>query len=100
MTPAELLLAAADHLEQKGWCRETFCNSNGECCVIGAIQFAASGRANRLAKTKKVIAALRKLADAIGLGSVPSLGDIKAWNDSLSRTKEEVIAALRQAAQS
>jgi hypothetical protein len=78
-----VLLNAASLLEEDGWCqRRTF--ASGQRCAVGAIM-ATGARYEILCKAESTF------QHVVG-------GPITAWNDQPGRTREEVCAALRQAA--
>lgn len=90
MTPREVLLRAADHMEKYGW-RQRRRGMRGEpCCAIGAIAAAIPDSEPDDALEMSARAALRRHA---------RIDDIPAWNDAPDRTAAEVIAALRGAAE-
>lgn len=102
MTPSEILLKAADLIEQKGWTRYGYARDedgndvnptsrHAVCfCAIGAIRASANDRGlGSLSRT-----AVRFAEDALDCNSLDD------WNDEFGRTKEEVVEALRRAAQS
>lgn len=102
MTPSEILLKAADLIEQKGWTQGAYARSGefevsslhreATCyCTIGAI-ICATGEARMLG---------RGVVDGTKARLFAMIGDhdIVSWNDTPGRTKEEVVEALRRAAQ-
>lgn len=76
---------AAELIREKGWCQHSFGDTAGPSCLIGAI-FKVSGWSPTTAN------AMRAVTKAIGGHSA------MRWNDHPSRTKDEVISALLQAA--
>lgn len=97
MTPQEILLKAADYYDRLGWCQKAMSIKDGrrssvrvweypdEVCLIGAIFYAAI-----------------EIKDAnLALGAIEKACGSKAasWNDTPGRTKEEVVAKLREAAE-
>lgn len=86
MSVAKTLLKAADYIEKHGWCQGKWRNDAGEVCAYGAISsvercgLVRSGAAWRLGRFLNVVS-------------------VAGWNDQPDRTKEEVIAALRAAAE-
>ena len=86
MTPQEHLNAAADYIEEHGWC-QTVLRDGERVCVIGAIRAVHKGRS--LEPRDPVYGLLR---ERIGPDN------IVAWNDDPGRTVEDVLAALRGAA--
>jgi hypothetical protein len=89
VTEADVLHRAADLLEEFGWCQVKWgSKEDGYFCAHGALMAAATD---------------------LGLGCGPVFGkaeqrirelhgSILGWNDQLGRTKEEVVAGLREAA--
>jgi hypothetical protein len=80
-----LLLAAANYIEEHGWCQGALENINGQVCLVGALD-----------KTKDYndqgyYPAILAIQDIIG----PRFGE---WNDQPGRTKEDVVNLLRQVA--
>ncbi len=96
----QLLLEAADVIEQRGWCRHTRMNSRGEVCAVGAILSARWGF-DRLdwgswyddEPTREAVLNLRA---RVASGTISGVG---GWNDTPDRTKDEVVAMLRDVAQ-
>ena len=103
-SPAEVLDAAADRIERDGWHQGDFfpdtpsyfgiddiariLNATPKpCCVSGALIAEAGGSDLSTAETL--------LMQYLGLRWV---GELPDWNDNPSRTKEEVVGALRAAA--
>ncbi|MGN6063805.1 DUF6197 family protein [Brevundimonas diminuta] len=103
-SPAEVLEAAADLLEQPGaWTQDEFARDSvgrvvcptstlATCwCVRGAIAAVNEDEDDHTANNRNWKAAARLLGfhDAM---------DIELWNDAPERTQAEVVAALREAA--
>jgi len=83
------LLNAADYIDQNGWCQFATKRLNGEVCLWGSLIAVTDGfdhcnphRANHLYTITHEY-----------LRQSPS-----GWNDSISRTKAEVTAFLREVA--
>lgn len=79
--------AAADLLEQRGWCRFTEArNKKGPCSPLSrsAREFCAAGALRRAAKNANLVGA------DVGI----AVGWLSQWNDHKA-TKEQVIAFLR-----
>lgn len=91
-----LFAEAADIVEERGWWQGHYFGPNGEVCLIGACLAAQTG-ARRSADLPAdfrfgwVEDALEPLLGRWGRSAV--------WNDDPARTKDEVVALLRQAAQ-
>lgn len=93
MTPPPVpaaLNAAADLLEEKGWCQEVSEDAQGRHCIGGALVAVAGKRSG--GSPVVFHAALYVLAKRVP-GYTPS-----GWNDVPGRTAEEVIALLRRVA--
>jgi hypothetical protein len=92
-------MKAFELLEKYGWCQENLatdetgvgCSINDKTaanfCLIGAIY--RKNRCSRTSLTEDLAKACRKL----GFGSSASLS---VWNDHPERTKEEVVALLKE----
>jgi hypothetical protein len=78
----QVLLDAASILEERGWIQGAGHSSNGHCAMNAIDSTGAEHRA--------VLIALITLTE--------KLGPIAQWNDTPGRTKEEVIAMLRETA--
>lgn len=92
MTPADVLNAAADLIDEKGWVQSRSVGPNGEYCARAAVITAASK------KGEGPFPALGILWDYIkDTARSPS---VSAWNDTPGRTQAGVVAALRAAAES
>jgi hypothetical protein len=83
--PAKLLMKAADLIEKHGWCQGRWRATDGRLCLRGAIINSGSHQV--------AFAAIHRVDAAIG-GPYTSVG----WNDTMGRTKEEVVAKLRSVA--
>lgn len=87
LTPAkQALLDAAQYIRDHGWCQGRFYDGD-RVCLLGALIVSTQGR-------QEYAAAAAALYQANG----PVSSDAHDWNDAPGRTKEEVIAALEQAA--
>jgi hypothetical protein len=93
LSPKQILNKAADILEKYGWVQNRFGNERMGFCALGAF--------NKVAPTK-IFANSAFQAKELLRGTVRTINDgnsnIVEWNDHSTRTKEEVIAAFRQAA--
>lgn len=120
MTPQEVLSAAADHMEEVGLYKGDFYDPGDRghryadhallgpvilgaqqkpCCALGAIYAAAAPSLRlgmRIDTDPLAGRATSLLVRQIGLEDEVSIPD---WNDAPERTQEEVVAALRAAAQ-
>ena len=94
---ARILLRAAELIEEKGWCQYHGVDHEGGVCVIGAITMVNNsdimGNNSNIFENDKYI---HLVEDYLGIAHF----SIWCWNDAASRTKEEVVAALRGAAYS
>lgn len=86
MTPKQVLEAAANRIERLGWCqrRNGVKYGDGPNCAVGAMIAVSTISDARPAQIR--------VENFLG---VPRLME---WNDAPGRTAEEVIAALRAAA--
>jgi hypothetical protein len=85
----EVLLGAADYIEQHGWCQGM--GRNGEAvCVAVALKIVAGYRIFIAEE------AGRRLARSLGIGLYRY--SIPCWNDEPGRTQVEVVEALRNVA--
>lgn len=93
MTVAECLEEGARLLETAGWCQGSAYGANGEVCAVEANHRSLPGIMDAPVRYE----AYRNLRRALGeLGWVYGL---IGWNDTPGRTKEEVIALFRRAAE-
>lgn len=89
----EILLKAADLIEQRGWTKDRFENVDGNLCMIGAMRVAVFGKVawNHSISTRDLTMAHNKLDKFLGRSAA-------RWNDRSAGYKEEVIAKLREVA--
>src|SRR6266853_1331882 len=81
-------LRAIDYLERNGWCQCAFIDPEGRACIWGAINRTyKDGPLTAPYGSQELFGRLQK----IGIVSV------MAFNDNSGRTKEQVIAKLREA---
>lgn len=95
-TPQYILATAADILEADGWCQGVARDQAGRHCALGAIGTAAhKDGANLL--TREAF----ELQDAATdmLQAHLEVDWVHEWNDKPGRTKDEVVQALRAAAE-
>ena len=85
----QLLLEAADLIEQYGWTQRAYGNRWTGFCVHGALFFNHRQHGGTFDET---INASGRFADYVGTI------DVIGWNDAPWRTKRQVIDALRAAA--
>jgi hypothetical protein len=86
------LQKAARILENPGWCKGTAQNNAGECCAVGAIVTAHSGRPYTWDDGFDVAYAIELVEFYLGI-DIP----LARWNDEQT-SPAPVIAALRGAA--
>lgn len=101
ITVPRVLRLAAALIERDGWCQGTYIAMDGRCCAVGALVQAGGGVIDpdiydagpvEMARIRGAFDAVTKF---IGRTWVTDLVD---WNDEPDRTAEEVLAALRGAA--
>jgi hypothetical protein len=80
----QVLLDAANILEERGWIQGGFGNASRGYCMMGAI---GETRADENWQLMAMIALNQKFGQPM-----------EQWNDTPGRTKEEVIAMLRETA--
>lgn len=96
VTAADVLNRAADLLGEWGWCKGA-ARHEDSFCLLGAIAFAANGYPPRSSAitdadcTDLYVTAKEILRPFTG-------GELGIWNDEPGRTKEQVVAKLREAA--
>lgn len=86
-TVAQVLLKAAEYIEDNGWCRYVAEDRDGRCCVLGAVYSVMSTPLQRTAAQ----VALRELIGSDNIGR---------WNDATpgSAGRAKVLRGLREAA--
>ncbi len=95
MRTAEWVLReAAETLELVGWCQGILTNDRGQYCAAGAIRRAVNegNYQNEGAAVTACVSAVETLEAEVGQTIVD-------WNDTPGRTSDEVIAAMRYAAE-
>lgn len=91
VTEADVLRRAADLLEEFGWCQRRWgSKAQGEMCATGAIREALAEYGFSKDDLKPIVTVARLLGPPYSIIS---------WHDTPGRTKAEVTAALRQAAE-
>ncbi len=89
------LLAAADLLEEKGWCRLYLFNKEKQCALGAIYRTCSKPEGYDSSETHNIIMRLDSyLRKKIGLKFIT----ISIWNDVKGRTKKQVIQAFREAA--
>lgn len=86
---SELLLAAADLIEKRGWCQNDYRSEDGRLCLLGAMKTVED--VNMYATTWAVNEAVDRLYREIGERAW-------VWQDQKGRTQAEVVAKLRAVA--
>jgi len=81
-------LEAAKWLEENEWCQGAYVNGKGARCLVGALGVFTED-------AKLLSQVIRELDSELGIPPFDATDTITKWNDEPSRTKEEVIAALR-----
>lgn len=89
------LLQAADLIEKQGWCQGDYESDNGQVCILGALRFVIAGSTDVVAlqqspKYKDYVLCTDQISAALH-GKLPH-----QWNDERDRTKDEVVALLRE----
>lgn len=87
-TPQDVLREAARILMRDGWTQKTTRNADGQRCVAGALRDAMGLQTPQSVRYE----AERTLALFVGTA-------ITTWNDAPERTAEDVILALKRAAE-
>ncbi len=85
---ADVLNAAADLIEEYGWCQFNYFGANGGYCAHGAIIQSWPTDDNTI--PSRIYEALLPL--------LPSTQSLASWNDRPGRTQAEVVGLLREAA--
>lgn len=113
---SEVLDDAADYLEKHGWLQHRlfdqdtlFACGNGAinmanhghcrytCDMVGRITWARRQRGAQVVRTlHEVVSGNRELSWTMKIDKVRR--DVETWNDTLGRTEQQVLDALRQAA--
>jgi hypothetical protein len=102
-TIPEVLIEAADLLDEKGWCQHRYIAPDGRMCVRGAI-----GKAAGIYDPELTITAPREVCDLYSGASwaltqyligrkilSEDINELIGWNDYLCQDKEQVTTALR-----
>jgi hypothetical protein len=93
MTTNELLNDAADYIETYGWVQHQSGKAGGPACAISSLHFCCNNWSDADLAVEKLYRHLGNMDQGYSYISISS------WNDNSLRTKEEVIAALRAAAE-
>ena len=93
----EVLDAAADYIEVHGHTKLVYGGrNNGPACASGAIDSVLT-KNNLIYHSDLFTTARQALVDS--LGGYDSIVSIPEWNDKPERTKQEVVDAMRHAAE-
>jgi hypothetical protein len=87
----KILLDAADYVERHGWCQNEFQNGFGSVCIMGALLHVVQWPDHL--QGRGITEILPRLTKYLGVTRLDN------WNDAPGRTNEQVVAALRGAAQ-
>lgn len=96
----DVLLRAADLLEEFGWCQGKLGGkADGEMCLMGALMEAGNdlGTAYTIDRTQPRLVAVG-VPCGPGSGGETGIAAQAEWNDAPERTKTEVVGKLREAA--
>lgn len=97
-TPGEVLVQAADILEQRGWCRGDLETADGRVCAVGALRLAAQhGLKSPSMDTELKGRRLRAFRDALLEAEAEVAMCIAEWNDG-QRDRRKVVRLLRRTA--
>lgn len=101
---ADALTRAADYLDEHGWHQGSITDGKGSFCALGCIarvtlsenergylDYSASSEGQRIEYSRAAGALARHLG-------FPDKFDVSRWNDTPGRVKEDVVRALRDAA--
>lgn len=81
---------AADYIAEHGWMQGSFTNSEGEVCILGALH-----RVTERCFSAEDLVGQYLFAQGLWSG----VGSIAIYNDAPTTTKEDVILALKRAAE-
>jgi len=100
--PSENLEAARREIVERGWVQGTLIDEAGRVCAMGAIFVAAGYRVvNRMYGRKSFVreCGSQTMTD-VGRGYLAEVvgGDIEGWNDTSTRTLDDVLDAFHEAA--
>lgn len=98
------LLAAAQYIRDHGWCQGLIGRSNGEVCLIGSLYMAKGFSLYSVIRRQRSLYDVADLYNKVtGFMDEEHVGRCEPpaqWNDSIHRTKEEVINLLESVARS
>lgn len=94
VTTRDVLHRAADLLEEFGWCQgRNGSRAEGQMCIGGAVREACRDFGFEYGTGSAMHHALKNAARAFFPSGAP------VWNDATGRTRAEVVARLREAAE-
>lgn len=96
MSPADVLDAAADYIDEHGWTQGRYRTPSGECCALGGLKRVLQIDYLRV-EQGKAARALAKAINAHGSAYDPG-GQISEWNDRFDQTAANVTATMRKVA--
>lgn len=89
------LAAAAEYIEAHGWIQHRTGSPGGPVCAAGALRAVASAPAWE----PQTVGQYERYSDSWGAASDYLGQSLAGWNDNPTRTREEVVAALRAASE-
>jgi len=102
----EVLMAAAQELDRRGWCKGRSRNEAGEVCLFGAVMSAVHpntygvGQGFSDEDVQKVMPHLERLTQYINSKTgLAYPGSVYKYNDFFLTTKEEAAKTLMEAAE-
>jgi hypothetical protein len=106
-TPQQLLTRAAEILDERGWFQGWYIRDDGCVCAVGAVNLAASEADGNEALDLDAESEWDNISTSVRWARENALealrgavdGSIVEWNDKPGRTKDEVQAILRRAAE-
>lgn len=107
MNDNELLEAAADLLEEDGWCRNRLEDEQQRRCVYGAILAADTGQAEWWGSASTLrMPVYARIAERIqahvgiaaDVASGDSIANVVYWNNRIAKDGQEVVRVLREVA--
>lgn len=93
----EYFLRAAEIIEEKGWCQHAYVGMFGEVCLSEAFK-RATAELNP-SSTFQFVSELTKVEMEFARHINSASGSTPRWNDQPGRTKENVLAKLREVAE-
>jgi hypothetical protein len=94
-SPADLLDAAAEEIEEHGWCVGTVFDDNGNLCVLGSMRIALYGspwvQLIGAAEQRCLISATNMFSNEFDMPAA-------CWNDNVCSDKADAVDTLRQLA--